>query len=143
MPTDGIESFASDRTLEELVDDIERTLAANKPEVAIDHLHTYCTKKVTHLLASRGINCIQSEPLHSRFGKYRKCLEQERQLHDFTARALKSFIGLLDSFNDLRNNHSLAHDNSILEPAEARLVVNSMNSILVYLRTIESARYGK
>ena len=34
------DKFSSERTLEELVADIERTLAANKPEVALDHLHT-------------------------------------------------------------------------------------------------------
>ena len=44
--TEGIDQFTRDRTLEELILDIERTLAANKPEVAIDHLHTYCTKKI-------------------------------------------------------------------------------------------------
>lgn len=142
VSTDGIDSFARDRTLEELVSDIERTLAANKPEVAIDHLHTYCVKKFTHLLVVRGIECTDDEPLHSRFGKYRKCLEQEQNLHEFTLRALKSFISLFDSFNDLRNNRSLAHDNELLEPVEARLVVNTVNAILVFLRALESARYG-
>lgn len=50
LTTAGVEPFTRDRTLEELVADIERTLAANKPEVAIDHLHTYCMKKFAHLL---------------------------------------------------------------------------------------------
>jgi hypothetical protein len=68
---DGIDKFSAERTLEELVADIERTLAANKPEVAIDHLHTYCVKKFTHLLKVRGIDCDETEPLHSRFVLYR------------------------------------------------------------------------
>lgn len=143
MSTEGVEQFTRDRTLEELVADIERTLAADKPEVAIDHLHTYCVKKFTHLLNIRGIECADDEPLHSRFGKYRKCLEQERELHEFTIRALKSFVSLFDSFNDLRNNRSLAHDNMLLEPVEARLIVNTINSMLVFLRALESARYGE
>lgn len=143
LPTDGVEAFTRDRTLEELVADIERTLAANKPEVAIDHLHTYCVKKFTHLLSVRGVECAHDEPLHSRFGKYRKCLEKERNLHEFTARALRGFISLFDSFNDIRNNRSLAHDNVLLEPAEARLIVNTVNSMLVFLRALESERYGE
>lgn len=138
----GVEQFSSDRTLEELVADIERTLEANKPEVAIDHLHTYCVKKITHLLGLRGIECVQDEALHSRFGKYRKCLESEQNLHEFTSRALKSFISLLESFNDIRNNRSLAHDNVILEPVEARFIFTSVSAILVMLRALESARYG-
>jgi len=143
LTTEGVETFARDRTLEELVADIRRTLAANKPEVAIDHLHTYCVKKFTHLLSVRGVECTQDEPLHSRFGKYRMYLEQEQNLHEFTIRALKSFISLFDSFNDLRNNRSLAHDNDILDPAEARLIVNTVNAMLVFLRALESARYGE
>jgi len=143
LTSDGVEVFTSNRTLEELVSDIERTLAANKPEVAIDHLHTYCMKKLTHLLEVRGIPCAQDEPLHSRFGKYRKCLEAEQNLHEFTSRALKSFISLLESFNELRNNHSLAHDNEILSPVEARFIFSSVSAMLVMLRALESARYGE
>lgn len=139
--TDGIQAFIPDRTLEELVADIERSLSANKPEVAIDHLHTYCMKRFSHLLRVRGIDYSDDEPLHSRFGKYRKQLISERQLHEFTERALKSFISLLESFNDLRNNHSLAHDNKILETFEARFIFSSINSMLVMIRTLEAGRY--
>lgn len=142
LTTQGVEAFARDRTLEELVADIERTLAANKPEVAIDHLHTYCMKKFAHLLEVRGLSCDKDEPLHSRFGRYRKCLETEQSLHEFTSRALKSFISLLESFNDLRNNHSLAHDNELLSPMEARFIFASVSAILVMLRALESSRYG-
>jgi hypothetical protein len=141
VSTDGIQTFAPDRTLEELVADIERSLSANKPEAAIDHLHTYCMKRFSHLLRVRGIECSDDEPLHSRFGKYRKQLMSERQLHEFTDRALKSFISLLESFNDLRNNHSLAHDNSILETFEARFIFSSINAMLVMIRTLEAGRY--
>ena len=143
LTTAGVEAYATDRTLEELVADIERTLAANKPEVAIDHLHTYCMKKFTHLLEVRGIQCAQDEPLHSRFGKYRRCLEVESELHEFTVRALKCFISLLESFSDLRNNRSLAHDNEILVPVEARFIFSSISAVLVMLRALESGRYGE
>jgi Abortive infection C-terminus len=141
VSTDGIQTFSPDRTLEELVGDIERSLAANKPEVAIDHLHTYCMKRFSHLLRVRGIECGDDEPLHSRFGKYRKQLVSERQLHEFTDRALKSFISILESFNDVRNNHSLAHDNKILETFEARFIFSSINAMLVMVRTLEASRY--
>lgn len=142
-PTSEIDVFSAERTLDELVADIHRTLNANKPEVAIDHLHTYCAKKFAHLLSVRGESCDRDEPLHSRFGRYRKHLEAERQLHEFTSRALKSFISLFDSFNDLRNNHSLAHDNQLLDPLEARFIVNSVCAILAMLRGLEAARYGE
>jgi len=139
--SEGVDAFIQERTLEELVADIERTLSANKPEVAIDHLHTYFVKKLTHLLKVRGIECSENEPLHSRFGKYRNSLVQEHSLHEFSDRAMKSSISLLESFNDLRNNHSLAHDNEILDPIEARYIFSSINAVLVLLRALETSRY--
>lgn len=142
LNTEGVDAFARDRPLEELVADIERTLAANKPEVAIDHLHTYCMKKFANLLSARGIECERKEPLHSRFGKHRKCLEAEQELSELTTQALKSFISLLQSFSDLRNNRSLTHDNEILNPIEARFIFASISAILIMLRALETDRYG-
>jgi len=142
LTTEAVDAFARDRTLEELVSDIGRTIEANKPEVALDHLHTYCMKKVTHLLAIRDIQCGEDEPLHSRYAKYRKCLESEQDLSEFTSRALKSFISLLESFNDVRNRKTLAHDNEILGPVEARFIFSSVSAMLTMLRAIESQRNG-
>jgi hypothetical protein len=81
--------------------------------------------------------------LHSRFGKYRKCLEAEQNLSEFTTRALKMLTSLLESFNDLRNSRSLAHDNEILQPIEARFIVTSVNAMLVMLRALETSRYAE
>ncbi len=67
----------------------------------------------------------------------------EHDLHEFSDRALKSSIALLESFNDLRNNHSLAHDNEILGPVEARFIFSSISAILVMIRALESERYCK
>jgi len=141
--TDALDRYARDRTLEELIRDIERDLQANTPEAAMDHLHTYCVKKFTHLLRTRGIECNDDEALHARFGKFRKELLKERDLNPFTDRALKSAISLFESYNDVRNHHSFAHDNPILGPAEARYVFDTVSAILIFLRTIEARRYER
>lgn len=141
--TDALDRYARDRTLDELISDIERDLQANKPEAAMDHLHTYCVKKFTHLLRTRGVDCADDEALHARFGKYRKELLKERELNPFTDRALKSAISLFESYNDVRNHHSFAHDNQILEPAEARYVFDTVSAILIFLRAIEAGRYDE
>lgn len=139
--TDALERYERDRTLDELISDIERDLQANKPEAAMDHLHTYCVKKITHLLKVRGIVCEKDEALQARFGKYRKELLREQNLSDFTNQALKATISLFTSYNDIRNNRSFAHDNKILKPAEARFIFETISAILVFLRTIETGRY--
>ncbi len=139
--TDALDRYSRDRTLDELIKDIERDLQANKPEAAMDHLHTYCMKKFTHLLRTRRISCDEEEALNARFGKYRKELLKERDLKPFTDRALKSAISLFESFNDIRNNSSLAHDNPILEPAEARYVFDTVSAMLIFVRAVEAGRY--
>jgi len=138
---DALDRFSRDRTLDELIGDIERDLQANKPEAAMDHLHTYCMKKFAHLLQTRKITCEKEEALHARFGKYRKALLEERDLNPFTDRALKSAISLFESFNDIRNDNSFAHDNPILESTEARYVFDTISAILIFLRAVEAGRY--
>lgn len=137
----ALDRHTSDRTLDELIMDIERDLQANKPEAAMDHLHTYCMSKFRHLLQTRSITCSHDEALHARFGKYRKALASERALNPFTDRALKSSISLFEGFNDIRNHSSLAHDNTILEPAEARYVFDTVSAMLMFVRAIEAGRY--
>ncbi|MAS87323.1 MAG: hypothetical protein CMH30_05020 [Micavibrio sp.] len=139
--TDALERYESDRTLDELISDIERDLRANKPEVAMDHLHTYCMKKFTHLLRIRNISCAENEALNARLGKYRNVINQERDLRPFTDKALKAAIGLFEEYNDIRNNHSLAHDNIILEPLEARYIFDTISAVLLFVRAIEAGRY--
>ncbi|MCU7917183.1 MAG: abortive infection family protein [Candidatus Thiodiazotropha sp. (ex Epidulcina cf. delphinae)] len=50
---------------------------------------------------------------------------------------------MLESFNDIRNKRSFAHDNEILEPFEARFIFSSVSAMLVMLRTLELSRYGE
>lgn len=45
--TDAIEKFAQNETLDELVAAIQRDIRANKPQAALDRLHTYCMKNLT------------------------------------------------------------------------------------------------
>ncbi len=137
----ALDRYTRDRTLDELISDIERDLQANKPEAAMDHLHTYCMKKLAHLLQTRGIECNHNDPLHSRFGRYRQELLRERELSKFTDRALKSAISLFEGYNEVRNFQSFAHDNTILEPSEARYIFDVISALLIFLRAVEAGRY--
>lgn len=141
--TDALTAFAKNQTLEELIEDIKRTAAANKPEVALDRLHTYCIKQFTHLLERRGEACLQDEPLNSRYGKYVRYLIQEQDLRPMTELALKSAITLMDRYNKIRNDHSLAHDNEILSPEEARYLYDVVFAMLRFIKKIDSQNFGQ
>jgi len=139
--TDALYRYETDETLDELVQDLERTLGANKPAVALDHLHTYCMKKFAYLLSLRSIECGHEDPLHSRFGKYRKCLMAEQTLQGITEISMKSAISIFEKFNFTRNNKTLAHDNQILDHDEARYIFDSIMAILRFIRAIEAGKY--
>jgi hypothetical protein len=139
--TDALHQFTRDQTLEELIGSIERDIAANKPASALDRLHTYCMKKFSHLLEQHGLLCEKSEPLHSRVGRYVKALEQQRSLTQTTRRIVKVSIGIFDDFNTIRNNESLAHDNAILNQAEARFVFDGVSAILRFFKSIEADQF--
>jgi hypothetical protein len=138
---DAIDRFARDQTLDELVASIERDIGANRPAAALDRLHTYCMKKFGYLLDVRNVPWDRAEPLHSRVGKYVKALGQDRDLREVTAQIIKNAIGVFDKFNHVRNNQSLAHDNDLLDSAEARFVYDSITAILRFIKSVESNRF--
>ena len=141
--TDVFEKFVVDETLEELIAAIERDVQANKPAAALDRLHTYCMKKTAHLIEKHGGTCNRDDPLHSRMGKYIKLLEENRQLRGISKRTLKSSISIFESFNDVRNNESFAHDNDIVDQAEARYIFDSITALLRFIKTIEVEKFGR
>jgi len=139
--TDAIDRFTPDETLEELVAAIERDILADLPSAALDRLHTYCAKKFGHLRDQRGVSWDRSEPLQSRVGKYVKSVVQERELREMTQQILKNSIGVFDKFNHIRNNQSLAHDNVLLEKAEARFIFDSISAVLRFVKSIDASRF--
>ncbi|MNT78296.1 hypothetical protein D3C72_2175190 [compost metagenome] len=50
---------------------------------------------------------------------------------------LKYSINILDAFNDVRNNKSLAHDNPILNYDESLLILNNISTAIRFIEKIE------
>jgi hypothetical protein len=72
------------------------------------------------------------------FGEYVKSLRAAAQIEsEMTERILKSSISILEAFNDVRNNQSVAHDNSMLNHNEAQLIVHHVIDVLRFVRDIE------
>lgn len=141
--TDALDRFVPDETLDELIASIERDIAADRPAVALDRLHTYCSKKFGHLLDSRGVEWNRDEPLHSRVGRYVRTVHQEQPLQEMTLQILKNAIGVFDKFNHVRNNQTLAHDNDLLHKAEARFIFDSVNAVLRFVKSVDAVRFEK
>src|SRR4029077_10766849 len=90
------------------------------------------------LCKEHGISSGAEKPLHSMFGEYVKRLRESGQIQsEMTERILKSSISVLEAFNHVRNDQSLAHDNPILDYDEALLIFNHVAGSVRFLSSIE------
>ena len=128
--------------LQMLQKDIETNFAKGTPELCLDRLHTYSVVFFSEMCETHGIDTTDPtgnpKPLHSIAGEIAKFYEKENLLGtDFAVKAFRSEINLLDKLNNIRNNKSFAHDNEILEKAEASFVVMSISNILQFVDVLE------
>jgi hypothetical protein len=136
---DAIQPYSNDKEFSVLAKSIRESIQNNEPEVALDRLHTYVVKYTKKLCDKYGISYDRNKPLHSLFGEYVKYLRQNRFIESqMTERILKSSISILESFNDVRNNQSLAHDNPILNYHESVLIFNNVSSAIKFIEAIEA-----
>ena len=61
---------------------------------------------------------------------------------EMTERILKSSISIMDAFNHVRNENSLAHDNPMLNYEESLLIFNHVCSAVRFIRTLEARGDG-
>jgi hypothetical protein len=54
---------------------------------------------------------------------------------------IKNAIAVFEKFNHVRNNQSLAHDNELLNPAEARFIYDSITAFLRFVKSLEGNRF--
>jgi hypothetical protein len=140
--TDAIDRFAHNETLDELVAAIERDVLANKPGAALDRLHTYCMKKFAHLLTQRGLDAFDKDTLNARAGRLFNPLRREGKVRPISDKIMRATIDIFELFNGIRNNESLAHDNELVETAEARFIFDGIVTLLRFLKAIEAEHFG-
>jgi len=140
-PIEELEAISDELTekdFEVLVKSIRASLDDNKPEAGLDRLHTFITKFLRHLCEKRGITVSKDKPLHSLLGEYIKQMKVSGAIEtQMTERILKSSIANLEAFNSVRNDHSLAHDNPILNYDESLLIFNSVASAIRFMQALE------
>jgi Abortive infection C-terminus len=125
-----------ERLAKEVLDSIQR----NDPESGLDRLHTFAIAFTRSLCEKRGIKVERDKPLHSIFGEYVKKLKELKLIESqMTERILKSSISVLDAFNDVRNNQSLAHDNPVLNRNESLLIFNHVTSAIRFVWALEQS----
>lgn len=135
---DAITNVTDEREFEVLSNSIREAINRNEPETGLDRLHTYVLKYMRHLCQIHGIETDKDKPLHSLVGEYIKWLRTEGLLEsEMAERILKSSISIMEAFNHVRNNQSLAHDNLVLNYNESLLIISHVTSSIKFIRGLE------
>jgi hypothetical protein len=136
---EALTAIADERDFEVVAQHVREAIEKNQPEGALDRLHTFVNKFIRITCAPHGITISRDKPLHSVFGEYVKTLRVHGHLESaMTERILKSSISVLESFNEVRNNKSLAHDNPILNYDESLLIFNHVASSIRFIKSLEA-----
>jgi hypothetical protein len=130
--------LAQERDVETVARAVRDAIEKNEPASGLDRLHTFTTALLRAICEAHGISAPREKPLHSIFGEYVKHLRTAGHIEsEMTERILKSSISILDAFNDVRNNRSLAHVNEILNHDEALLIFLHVVEVLRFVQQIE------
>jgi hypothetical protein len=117
-PVDSIDAITpegNERGFEAVARAVRDSIEKNEPEAGLDRLHTFVIKLIRTLSRRRGVTTDRDKPLHSIFGEYVKALRRAELIEsEMTERILKSSISIMEAFNSVRNEKSLAHDNPML-----------------------------
>lgn len=136
---DAILVPSDERDFEALATAVRECIEKNQPEAGLDRLHTFVVKFIRSLCDKHGLELDRSVPLHGLMGSYVKRLREKGAVRsDMAERILKSSIQIMESFNHVRNNHSLAHDNQVLGYEEALLIFNHVASTIRFIRSVET-----
>ncbi|MEN1710963.1 abortive infection family protein [Pseudomonas aeruginosa] len=136
---EALTAIADERDFEVVAEHVREAIEKNQPEGALDRLHTFMNKFIRITCEPHGITVNREKPLHSVFGEYVKALRGNGHLKSaMTECILRSSISMLEAFNDVRNNKSLAHDNPILNDDESLLIFNHVASSIRFIKSLEA-----
>lgn len=134
----NIENIDNDKTLDLLLEEIKKSKDKENPEIILDRLHTLTTKYIRKLSEKYNIET-EWKSLNALFWLYIKELENKWIIEsDITLLIVKSNIGILEKFNHIRNNQSLAHDNELLNSYESTFIINNIINLLHFIEKIEN-----
>tara|TARA_R110002124_G_scaffold270363_1_gene438794 strand:+ start:2299 stop:3096 length:798 start_codon:yes stop_codon:yes gene_type:complete len=133
-----IQPNAEEKGFEALAKAVREAIEKNEPEAGLDRLHTYLIKYFRNLCTKHGVAVSKDKPLHSLVGEYIKAIKAKGLIEsEITERILKSTISVMEAFNKIRNDHSFAHDNEVLNYHESLLIYGHVTSSIRFIETIE------
>lgn len=131
----------SEESFEVLSQDIQDAIAKDEPSLVLNRLHTFSTKYLRKICDRHGIQISDGGdyyPLQSLMGSLVKHYERNGSFQSaFSTQALKMSISTFDKYNAIRNDQSYAHDNTVLNKAEAIYVIEIVTATLRLVNFVE------
>ena len=138
MDVEALGAQLNERSFDILARSVKQAIDANEPEAGLGRWHTFVVKYRRQRCEKHGISAPREKPLHSLVGEYVKHMKTEGRIESaMTERILKSSISVMEAFNRVRNEQSLAHDNPILNYDESLLIFNHVASAIRFMETLE------
>lgn len=135
---DAIKPLTAEKEFEQLAKAIKKSIDEGQPEEGLDRLHTYLTKFFRHKLRLHGVETDKSIPLHGLVGKYTNLLVDKGLIEsEISEKILKSSISVFDTFNKVRNDHSYAHDNEVLNYDESLLIFGHVTNLIKFIQKVD------
>ena len=136
LPNEEAESY------EVLSRDIHDAINKGEPTLVLDRLHTYSVHYLRDICRKHDIPVADNKgnyfPLHSLAGSLSKHYQENNKFQsDFAEQSLKMSISTFEKYNQVRNQQSYAHDNEVLNKAEAMYVVRVISATLALLYEVE------
>lgn len=117
--------------------DAEVMIREGRPVSAVDRIHTAFLGHLRYLCKAKGITFNGQQTLIQLYNALREHvpeLQPQGPRAEDLKKVLRSAGAILDALSPLRNLATVAHPNeTLLEEAEAKLVLNVSNSLLGYL----------
>ncbi len=85
----------------------------------------------------------ENDTLNARAGRLFNPLRASGKVRPISAKIMRTTVDVFELFNSIRNNESFAHDNKLVDPAEARYIFDSITSLLRFLKALEGEAFGR
>lgn len=119
------------------VEDAESFMSNGEYQRAFDRVHTAFHGYLIEILKRYGITAPREENLSKLYNRIQKLIETEIQsveLAHMVKTTIRSSNGMINSLNEARNNHSLAHPNTnIIGKREAKLIIGITSTVTDYI----------
>lgn len=129
----------SNETVDRAIRDFQVLVKENGAISGVDRIHTVLHGYLENVCDSAGILYDRNASLPGLFSILRRehpAFQPTVVMSEETTRILRSMGAIIDSFNPVRNQASLAHPNrQLIDEAEATLMINAAQTLLQYIDT--------